>query len=145
MSARDEAAAIFATARERHAAGDVAAGVELARRAIELDPENVEALEHLATVLVTRRARYAEGLGLLDRAVALRPNDPGLWYALGWCCEFAAHELLRRPSAGDESPRDLYARAAEAFRACLALRPEGKLADDAADLLDHVENELSRF
>jgi tetratricopeptide (TPR) repeat protein len=146
VSARDEAAAIFATARERHAAGDVAAGVELARRAIELDPENVEALEHLATVLITRRARYAEGLALIERAVALRAEDAGLWYALGWCCEFAAHELQRRPaSAVSESPRDLYQRAAEAFRACLALRPEGKLGDDASDLLDHVENELSRF
>lgn len=145
VSARDDAAAIFATARERHAAGDVAAGVELARRAIELDPENVEALEHLATVLVTRRARYGEGLALLERAVALRPDDAGLWYALGWCREFAAHELQRRPTEGSEAPRDLYERAADAFRACLSLRPEGKLADDAADLLDHVENELSRF
>jgi Flp pilus assembly protein TadD len=145
VSARDEAAAIFATARERHAAGDVAAGVELTRRAIELDPENVEALEHLATVLVTRRARYTEGLALIERAVTLRPEDAGLWYTLGWCCEFAAHEGRRRPAAGsNESPPALYARAAEAFRTCLSLHPEGKLVDDAADLLDHVENELSR-
>ncbi len=146
MDARDESAAIFASARERHTAGDVAGGVDLARRALELDPENVEAIEHLATVLVTRRARYDEGLALIERAVALRPEDAGLWYALGWCSEFAAHEQQRRPAPrSSRTPRDLYERAAQAFRTCLSLKPEGKLADDAEDLLDHVENELSRL
>jgi hypothetical protein len=35
-----------------------------------------------------------------------------------------------------------YETAAESFRRCLALSPGGKLEGDAADLLDHVENEL---
>ena len=106
------------------------------------DPDNTEAAEQLATMLVTRRRRYAEGLALIERAVALRPDDAGLWYALGWLCEFAAHELRRRPSADKLEPRALYERAAEAFRTCIALRPEGKLLEDAVDLLEHVENEL---
>jgi tetratricopeptide (TPR) repeat protein len=101
----------------------------------------------LATVLVTRQARYREGLDLMERAVSLRPADAGLWYALAWCYEFAAHEIARRREPNDqrEDPRALYERAAEAFRACLSLHPEGKLVGDAEDLLDHVENELRRF
>jgi len=121
----------------------VAGGIGLAREALDLDPDFVPALEHLATVLITRRARYAEGIALIERAVTLRPDDAGLWYALGWCAEFAAHEARRRPSrAAGIDASALYERAAEAFRACLALGPEGKLAGDAEDLLDHVENQL---
>ena len=116
--------------------------MELTRQALAIDPDCVEALEHLATVLITRRRRYAEGLAAIERAVALRPDDAGLWYALGWCTEFAAHELRRRPVEGAPRVLDLYERAAEAFRTCLALHPEGKLQGDAEDLLDHVENEL---
>jgi uncharacterized protein HemY len=90
-------------------------------------------------MLVTRRRRYAEGLALIERAVALRPDDAGLWYTLGWLCEFVAHEAGRRPSSDTLEPRALYERAAAAFRTCIALRPEGKLLEDAADLLEHVE------
>jgi hypothetical protein len=80
---------------------------------------------------------------LVERAVEARPHDAGLWYSLGWLSEFAAHELRRRPLASKLDPRSLYERAAEAFRQCLALKPEGKLVGDAEDLLDHVENELA--
>jgi tetratricopeptide (TPR) repeat protein len=113
------------------------------RRALDLDPDYVEALEHLATHLITRSRQYADGLALIDRAVALRPDDAGIWYAAGWCYEFAAHEVARRrPPGVDVHPHVWYERAAAAFRHCLSLHPDGKLADDAADLLDHVENVL---
>ena len=93
-------------------------------------------------VYVSRRRRFDEGLALLNRAVDVRPGDAGLWYSLGWCCEFAA-QAMRRSPAGDEATADaLYRRAAEAFRRCLALHPAGKLADDAADLLEIVESQL---
>jgi tetratricopeptide (TPR) repeat protein len=140
----DDARALFAQARERHAARDVAGSIELTRQALTLDPDYPEALEHLATLLVTRRHAYTEGLDAIERAVAARPHDAGLWYALGWLYEFAAHELARRggADAAGLDPRALYERAAEAFRRCLALNPDGKLQGDAEDLLDHVENEL---
>ena len=122
---------------------DTAGSVALTQRALALDPDCVEAIEHLATVYITRQRRYAEGLDLIERAVALRPGDAGLWYSLGWCYEFAAHEVARRrPPGVDIDARAWYERSAAAFRHCLSLHPEGKLADDAADLLDHVENEL---
>lgn len=96
----------------------------------------------MAMLLITRRRQYAEGLALIDRAAAARPDDPGIWYAAGWCYEFVAHELRRRPAGSTLDAGDLYRGAADAFRRCLALRPDGKLAGDAEDLLDHVENEL---
>lgn len=116
--------------------------MDLTRRALELDPDYVEALEQLATLLITRRRQYAEGLAIIDRAVAIRPEDAGIWYAVGWCYEFAAHEIQRRATEVDLNVRTLYERAADAFRCCLGLHPDGKLVGDAEDLLDHVENEL---
>jgi hypothetical protein len=105
---------------------------------------HVEALEHLGTLLVTRRRQYEDGLAFVERAVDARPDDAGLWYSLGWVREFAAHELKRRPTASSSlDVRALYELAAEAFRRCLALQPDGKLQGDAEDLLDHVENELA--
>ncbi len=145
MAATDpEAQRLFAASLAAHDARETARSIELARQAIERDPQHAEALEHLGTLLITRRQRYAEGLAFVERALAAREDDAGLWYSLGWCREFAAHEIRRR-GAGDESldPKALYGLAADAFRRCLALRPEGKLVDDAEDLLDHVENELT--
>ncbi len=135
---------LFAASLAAHDARDTAYSIDLARQAVERDPHHVEALEHLGTLLITRRQRYAEGLAFVERSVASRNDDAGLWYSLGWCREFAAHEIRRR-GAGDErlDPKALYELAADAFRRCLALHPEGKLVDDATDLLDHIENELS--
>ncbi len=93
-------------------------------------------------MLITRRRKYDEGLELIERALALRSDDAGLWYSLGWLYEFAAHELHRRPLPCQRDPRTLYERAEEAFRTCLTMHPEGKLEGDAQDLLDHVENTL---
>ena len=74
----------------------------------------------------------------------LRPDDAGLWYALGWVLRVRGARDSTRPALTESSldPRALYEQAAEAFRRCLALKPEGKLVGDAEDLLDHVENEL---
>jgi hypothetical protein len=100
-------------------------------------------LEHLATLLVTRKHRFDEGLRIIDDAVTARPDDAGLWYAAGWLAEFAAHESRRTKPASDVTA--LYRRAEAAFRRCLELHPDGKLQGDAEDLLDHVENELANL
>jgi tetratricopeptide (TPR) repeat protein len=138
---REQSRELFREAQERHAAHDVASSARLAAQALELDPEFAEALEHLGMIYVTRRGRFADGLDLLRRAVDVRPADAGLWYSLGWCCEFAA-QAARAAGRDETAAAALYQRAAEAFRRCLALRPAGKLADDAADLLELVEDRL---
>src|SRR5438067_6123981 len=112
----DEAREIFHRALERHAARDTAGSIALTRAAIARDPTYPEALEHLAVLLVTRRRAYREGLDAMERAVATRDDDPGLWYSLGWCYEFAAHEIRRRGSPDKAlEPGALYERAAEGF------------------------------
>jgi len=80
---------------------------------------------------------------MIEHAVSIKPADPGLWYALGWLAEFVAHESQRRSSAPAPDVRALYLRAEAAFQRCLGLQPEGKLKDDAEDLLDHVQNQLA--
>jgi tetratricopeptide (TPR) repeat protein len=135
--------ALLHEALAAHAARDTDRSIALTREALRDDPDNTRALEHLATVLITRKRQYAEGVDTIERALFVRPEDAGLWYAAGWCYEFAAHELRRRPAPDDDlEPRALYERAAYCFRRCLALNPEGKLQGDAEDLLDHIENEL---
>lgn len=141
-----EAQRLFEESRQAHAGRDTARAIELAREALAFDEDHAEALEHLATLLITRRRSYSEGLGLIERAAALRYDDAGAWYALGWLYEFAAHEIARRESAQTQlDVRTLYERAGDGFRQCLALNPEGKLQGDAEDLLDHVENELTNL
>ena len=116
--------------------------ISLTRDALRADPDNTRALEHLATLLVTRKRQYSDGLDIIERALFVEDSDAGLWYSAGWLYEFAAHEVRRRGGSPDLEPKALYERAAHCFRRCLALSPEGKLQGDAEDLLDHVQNEL---
>ncbi len=138
-----EAQRLFLASRAAHERRDTAAAIDLARSAIASDPRHAEALEHLGTLLVTRRRAFEEGLAFVERAVEARSDDAGLWYALGWVREFAAHEQRRRPREPSLDARSLYEQAADELALCLALKPEGKLVGDAEDLLDHVENELA--
>lgn len=123
---------------EAHERRDFGEAVRLAREAIAADPTLVEAREYLGTTLVTRLRRFGEGIAELERALELAPDSASLLYALGWCCEFAAHALRRDPSRRDEAEA-LYERAAAYLRRCLEQNPEGKLREDAEDLLDIVE------
>jgi tetratricopeptide (TPR) repeat protein len=130
-------------AQQAHAAGEITRALALTRDVLDAAPDHVEALEHLANVLVTRQRRHAEGLAAIDRVTELRPDDAGSWYARGWLYEFAAHEIRRRPSGSEGlTTKALYEKAAASFRRCLDLHPDGRLEGDALDLLDHVENEL---
>jgi tetratricopeptide (TPR) repeat protein len=149
-SVPEEARRALRSAMERHAQGDMAGALADARRAIELAPEFADARSYLGSTLVTRSGRYAEGLAELERAKALAPDDAAICYTLGWCYEFVAHGVSRKPQAsarggsasgGGLDPEELYRKAEGYLRRCLELHPEGKLKDDAQDLLASIIKE----
>jgi Flp pilus assembly protein TadD len=53
-------------------------------RLIELKPSNAHALNALGYTLVDRTPRVAEGLALIERALAIMPNDPFILDSMGW-------------------------------------------------------------
>jgi hypothetical protein len=89
---------------------------------------------------VQRLGRYEEGLAELEQARTSAPDDPAVHYTLGWCYEFVAHAVSRRPRAGLDAD-DLYRKAEAALRRCLELHPDGKMKDDAQDLLASIIKE----
>jgi tetratricopeptide (TPR) repeat protein len=118
----------------RHEEGDIAAAMSEARQALELAPDFADARSYLGSTLITRQGQYAQGLAELERAHEAAPGDPAICYTLGWCYEFVAHRLTRRPQPGLD-PQELYLKAEAYLRRCLDLRPKGKLKNDAQDLL----------
>ena len=124
----------------RHEANDIAGALEDARRALALAPDFADARSYLGSTLVTRRGRYAQGLAELERAREAAPDDPAIYYTLGWCYELAAHGLSRRPRPGLD-PNELYEKAEAYLRRCLDLDPRDKLKDDAEDLLSSIIKE----
>lgn len=54
------------------------------RRILEEQPENVRALNHLGYSLTVYTDRYEEALSLIERAIALEPDDPAIIDSLGW-------------------------------------------------------------
>jgi len=136
QAARD----LLRAAMARHEQGDIAGALAEARRALELAPDFADARSYLGTTLVTRQGRYAEGLAELERAREAAPDDPAMHYTLGWCYEFVAHRVSRRPQPGLD-PRELYRKAEAYLRRCLELNPQGKLKDDAEDLLSSIIKE----
>ena len=53
-------------------------------RLVELRPSNAHALNALGYTLVDRTPRVAEGLALIERALALSPDDPFILDSVGW-------------------------------------------------------------
>lgn len=139
-SASEEARERLREAMARHERSDIAGAIAEARRALELAPDFADARSYLGSTLVQRLGRYAEGLAELERAREAAPDDPAISYTLGWCYEFVAHGVSRKPNRGLD-PEELYAKAEQYLRRCLELKPEGKLKDDAQDLLSSIIRE----
>ena len=136
--ARDRLRAAMASHRE----GDIAGALAEARRALELAPDFADARSYLGSTLITRHGRYAQGLAELERSREAAPEDPAIYYTLGWCYEFVAHRRSRRPRLGVAGqPQELYGKAEAYLRRCLELNPEGKLKQDAEDLLSSIIKE----
>ncbi|MDO8908349.1 MAG: tetratricopeptide repeat protein [Pseudohongiella sp.] len=54
------------------------------RQIIALSPEDARALNHLGYALTIRTNRYQEALDLIERAIAISPDDPAIIDSLGW-------------------------------------------------------------
>lgn len=54
------------------------------RRILQLEPDNVRALNHLGYSLTVHTDRYEEALELIERAIDLEPDDPAIIDSLGW-------------------------------------------------------------
>ena len=54
------------------------------RRLIAKEPENAHALNALGYTLADQTNRHQEALQLLEKAIALRPNDPFVLDSMGW-------------------------------------------------------------
>jgi tetratricopeptide (TPR) repeat protein len=136
----EEARDLLRTAMARHAEGDIETAFDAVRRALDLAPGFADARSYLGSTLVTRSRRFAEGLAQLELAREDAPDDPSVYYTLGWCYEFVAHSVSRRPQPGLDAT-ELYAKSESYLRRCLDLNPEGKMRDDAKDLLASIIKE----
>ena len=54
------------------------------RRILKRDPKNANALNALGYTLADRTTRYKEALGLIEQALALKPDDPFILDSMGW-------------------------------------------------------------
>ncbi|HLF71453.1 MAG TPA: hypothetical protein VI759_04810 [Dehalococcoidia bacterium] len=138
----DETRELLRKGRFLHGRGRVDDAIFMARQALARDPDYVDALSYVGTTLVTRRLSYQEGLDLLERALELAPDDPGVNYSLGWCYEFVAYRLEKQATKPYRDPLDLYRLAAERLQRTIDLNPEQKLREDAEDLLTSVKERL---
>jgi Flp pilus assembly protein TadD len=88
-------------------------------RLIELKPTNAHALNALGYTLVDRTPRIAEGLVLIERALALAPDDPFILDSMGWA-QFRMGRL-------DEAEASL--------RRAMAERPDPEIAAHLGEVL----------
>ena len=88
-------------------------------RLIELKPSNAHALNALGYTLVDRTPRIAEGLALIERALALAPDDPFILDSVGWA-NFRMGRL-------DEAERHL--------RRAMEQRPDPEIAAHLGEVL----------
>lgn len=136
----ENAIALYRQALALHEQHDIQGALAKAREALQIEPDYADARQYIGSTLVQKLGLYAEGLTELERAKQDAPDDPALMYTLGWCYEFVAHRVSRRPVVGLD-PAELYGHAERYLRRCLDLKPEGKLRDDAADLLSSIIRE----
>lgn len=119
----DDVAARLDLADRYLAAGDVRSATAQYLVALELDPENPEALTRLGFVLF-RSGRPERGLEAVDRALRVDPDYPEALYYRGLI-------LLR----GLDRPEE----AALAFRAYLQAAPFGSRREEVRELLTEAE------
>ena len=125
-----------------HAERRIDDALAVAREAIAVQPDYVDAWSFLGTTLVTRKLAFADGLAALEQAESLAPDDAGIVYGLGWCYEFVAYRLEHASGTPYRDPTALYKLAAAKLQRCIDLDPERGLREDAEDLRAAIEVRL---
>lgn len=75
---------LFARAMVNEREGNMPESEQDLRRIIELAPQDSRALNHLGYTLADSTDRYDEALALLERAIAVSPEDPAIIDSLAW-------------------------------------------------------------
>ncbi len=75
---------LFARALVNERQGNMPSSEQDLRRIIELEPQDSRALNHLGYTLADSTDRYDEALALLERAIAVSPEDPAIIDSLAW-------------------------------------------------------------
>jgi tetratricopeptide (TPR) repeat protein len=140
--AGETARAHLSRAQELHTEGRIDEALAEARKAVDLQPDFVDAWMYAGTTLITRKLAFRDGLAALERARDLAPDDPGVIYSLGWCYEFVAYRLEKQATIPYRDPIELYELAAQHLQRCIDLNPEQALLEDAEDLLASIEPRL---
>ncbi|MBS0511235.1 MAG: tetratricopeptide repeat protein [Proteobacteria bacterium] len=94
-------------AQQAHRHGQLDLAERIYRAVLELDPQDVNAL-HFLGVLLHQRGDSGGGVALIERALALAPDAPGVWNNLG--------NVLLEMGQVDK--------AVDSYQRCLALAPE---------------------
>ncbi|KAB2837968.1 MAG: tetratricopeptide repeat protein, partial [Burkholderiales bacterium] len=75
---------LYDTAMAAERVGELAVLEKHLRRLIELKPDNAHAYNALGYTLVDRTTRVEEGRKLIERALAIAPDDPYILDSMGW-------------------------------------------------------------
>lgn len=75
---------LFARVLLNDARNDRAASERDLRQIIAMQPEDARALNHLGYMLADQTDRHEEALELIERAIAISPDDPAIIDSLGW-------------------------------------------------------------
>ncbi|MDP6652529.1 MAG: tetratricopeptide repeat protein, partial [Gammaproteobacteria bacterium] len=89
------------------------------RQIILMQPEDSRALNHLGYMLADQTTRYAEALELIERAIAISPDDPAIIDSLAW----AQYKLGR------------YEEALQNLRRAFAAFPDHEVASHLGEVL----------
>ncbi len=75
---------LFARVFVHDTTGDMDSSEADLQQIIRMQPDNARALNHLGYMLADRTERYQEALELIERAIAIEPEDPAIIDSLGW-------------------------------------------------------------
>ncbi|MFM1897741.1 MAG: hypothetical protein RLZZ385_2815 [Pseudomonadota bacterium] len=75
---------LFSRVLLHDARSDMVAAEQDLRRIIAANPQDSRALNHLGYMLADRTTRYEEAMELLERAIAISPDDPAIIDSVAW-------------------------------------------------------------